>query len=69
MKNAAPLIEASTEIRASWATTCRDCGNYLTATEEHYYENRCNECEGRWLDRIESWRHGGEDDDLDALYG
>jgi hypothetical protein len=44
---------------------CCDCGRELTAEEIHYHETRCNDCEGVWLDAIETWRHGGRNDYLD----
>lgn len=50
------------------ASKCRDCGNYLTPTEEHYYGHRCEDCECAWFERIEAWRHGADDDELDEVF-
>lgn len=47
---------------------CRDCTATLTAEELHYYGDRCNRCEGEWSDRIEAWRHGGEDAELSRMF-
>ncbi|GJE43967.1 hypothetical protein [Methylobacterium soli] len=47
---------------------CAECGNVLTETERHYYERRCEQCERDWCDRIEAWRHGSEDAELDGFY-
>jgi hypothetical protein len=49
-------------------TTCRECRLVLTDNEIKYYEDRCEDCERDWLERIEDWRHGGEDKGLDELY-
>ena len=49
--------------------TCRDCNAALTLEESHYYEYRCEKCERAWHERITSWRNGGEDRGLDALFG
>lgn len=48
---------------------CRECGAPLSAEEKRYYGDRCEQCERDWFDRIEAWRTGGEDSDLDRLYG
>lgn len=53
----------------AFASKCRDCGEYLTPIEELFYESRCENCEARWFERIEAWRHGAEDDELDERYG
>lgn len=50
------------------AAECRDCGRYLTPTEHHYYGYRCGGCEGKWFERIEAWRHGADDDELDEQF-
>jgi hypothetical protein len=47
---------------------CRDCFAPLTPKEKHYYEYRCEECEGKWFARIEAWRHGGKDDELEEMF-
>lgn len=48
---------------------CRECGIVLTEDEKHYYEDRCEECEREDFERIEAWRRGGHDPELDALFG
>ena len=47
---------------------CQDCGNRLTRTEHHYYEYRCEKCERAFHERLEAWRHGAEDEELDKLF-
>lgn len=47
---------------------CNTCDAELTAEEHRYYDDRCEECERAWHDRIERWRHGGADRQLDELY-
>lgn len=47
---------------------CQDCGAILTDEERHYYECRCEACEGAWADRIAAWRKGGHDPELDAMF-
>lgn len=44
------------------------CGAILTEEEAHYYGHACETCERRWSDRMEAWRHGGEDAELDAVF-
>lgn len=48
---------------------CRDCQCELTAEEAQYYEDRCEECEVEWHLRMEAWRAGGTDPELDQMYG
>lgn len=50
------------------AMICIECGAILTDEEYHYYETRCETCEGNWLDAIEEWRHGGRNDEFDAIF-
>ena len=45
------------------------CGNVLTADERHWYGTCCEACEEAWNDRIETWRRGGQDADLDTMFG
>lgn len=47
---------------------CSDCGKILTDEERHYYGYRCEECEGLEFDRVEAWRHGAADPELDKMY-
>lgn len=48
---------------------CAECGAPLTREESYYYEQRCEDCERAWLERIEAWRHGAEDAYFDQLFG
>ncbi len=62
--------------RKLWASEmiCTDyppepgCGNILTDEERHYYETSCEICTRRWDDRIDAWRRGGADVDLDKMF-
>jgi hypothetical protein len=45
------------------------CGAVLTAEERHYYGDACEQCEVAWADRIETWRRGSDDSELDQKYG
>ena len=47
---------------------CTECGAVLTDEEREYYSFRCEGCETESHERIEAWRHGAEDLELDALY-
>lgn len=47
---------------------CQTCGKVLTDEERRWYGSTCNQCEGEWLERIEAWRRGGPDVELDAIY-
>jgi hypothetical protein len=47
---------------------CHECGSILTDTERRYYGDRCEGCECAWFERIETWRHGGKDAELDDLF-
>jgi hypothetical protein len=51
------------------APRCRDCDRYLNATEEHYYEYRCEDCEKLEMARLKAWKEGAEDLELDERYG
>lgn len=48
---------------------CRECKQALTDEEIEYYESRCGQCEGEWLEDIEAWRHGAENSKFDEIYG
>ena len=48
---------------------CTDCTAVLTAEERYWYAGRCEACEIAWHERIEAWRHGGDDAELTQLYG
>lgn len=47
---------------------CSDCGKILTDEEAEFYETRCDDCERAWSERIDAWRFGGEDEELDAMF-
>jgi len=51
------------------AARCKDCDRYLTPTEEHFYEYRCEDCEALEHARIQAWRAGAEDLELDERFG
>ena len=48
---------------------CVACLKPLTAEERHYYEYRCEACEGKWFERVAAWRNGGADAELDGYFG
>lgn len=53
---------------------CVECGFILTDEEKEYYQrpdgySRCEKCVRLQHERIERWREGGEDAELDALFG
>lgn len=48
---------------------CRECRREMTGIEMVYYRDRCEECESAWNARVERWRHGGEDAELDRRFG
>jgi len=43
------------------------CGKPLTPEERHWYGTTCEACERKWGARIEAWRKGGADTELDAM--
>lgn len=45
------------------------CGAILTAEERHWYGSCCEKCEQSWGNRIESWRLGSNDPELDEMFG
>lgn len=45
------------------------CGAILTAEERHWYGSTCERCEQEWGARIERWRSGGADIELDRMFG
>jgi len=47
---------------------CADCGNVMTEEEKHYYEYRCEGCEQIWYERLQDWRAGGSDPELDEMF-
>jgi hypothetical protein len=44
------------------------CGRILTDEERHYYGTCCETCERAWGEAIESWRRGGSNELLDAMF-
>ncbi len=44
------------------------CGAVLTEDEIEYYGSCREACERGWSDRIDAWRHGGADAELDAMF-
>lgn len=48
---------------------CVACFKTLTAEEQHYYEYRCETCEGKWHARLRKWLEGEADWDIDANAG
>lgn len=48
---------------------CIECGDDLTRDEKQFYEVRCEYCEGLWFERMEAWRRGGKDPELDTMFG
>lgn len=47
---------------------CGECGAGLSSEERRYYGARCERCETEWFDRIEAWRCGGNDEELDEMF-
>lgn len=48
---------------------CKDCLKPLTDEELNYYEYRCEDCERDNHERIQAWRTGSIDPELDDIYG
>lgn len=48
---------------------CSDCGATLTDEEAAYYEDSCDSCQAAWSERLDRWRNGGEDLELDEVFG
>jgi len=48
---------------------CDTCHSGLTVLERHYYGRHCERCIQLEHVRLEAWRKGGPDRELDALYG
>lgn len=47
---------------------CVSCGVLLTPEEWNYYEIRCEGCERAFHERIQRWREGGPDPELDLRF-
>lgn len=54
---------------AGETANCVACLKPMTDEERHYYEYRCTGCEFQWLIRLELWRRGEPDAELDELFG
>ena len=52
-----------------YSESCIDCGITLTEIEQWAYIYRCEDCEQAWMKRLDDWMAGGEDEELDALFG
>lgn len=44
------------------------CGEVLSGEERHYYGTTCEKCEREWGFRIEAWRMGAVDTELDQMF-
>jgi hypothetical protein len=47
---------------------CACCGAKLTTQERRYYGDTCDDCEREWCERMEAWRHGAQDPELDRAF-
>ena len=47
---------------------CIDCSDVLTELEREYYEFRCELCESAMYHRIQDWRGGKSDLQLDVMF-
>lgn len=47
---------------------CCACFSPLTSEERNYYESRCEACEEKLLERIDNWRLGHPDLELDRMF-
>lgn len=47
---------------------CIACLAPMTPIEREFYEYRCESCEGKWQAKIEAWREGADDGELDTLF-
>ncbi len=44
------------------------CGKVLTPTERHYYGTCCETCTRRWDRRVQEWRDGADDKEMDDFF-
>lgn len=51
------------------ADICDECAARLTNEEKRFYDGRCETCERDWHERIQAWREGGGDPELDEMFG
>lgn len=54
---------------AAFLSPCNDCGKTLTELEWQFYTYRCEACEAEWHARLQRWKSGEEDIELDNLFG
>jgi Zn finger protein HypA/HybF involved in hydrogenase expression len=52
-----------------WSRECKDCGRYLTATEEHFYGYRCEDCESLEHARVQALKEWADQSDWDDVFG
>lgn len=45
------------------------CGFNLTPEELYFYGYKCEQCTQQDQERLEKWKAGGEDKQLDKIYG
>lgn len=56
-------------LRPGESPVCLMCLKPLSAEERKYYEYRCEPCEGKAWARLQRWKAGAKDAELDALFG
>lgn len=47
---------------------CVSCLVKLTWAEQEFYECRCEKCERKWHERIQAWKAGRPDAELDQMF-
>ena len=63
-----PVFETVAEAYPLMPSRCNDCRRMLTPEEERHYVYRCHGCEWRWHQRMQAWRLGHDDRELDMLF-
>lgn len=63
-----PFCSATNHLICQGREPVAGCGSILTAEERHYYGDCCEQCEAQWCERMNVWRHGGEDEVLDRMF-
>jgi len=48
---------------------CPGCGRETPRRELEMYGGACEACEQAWSERVDAWRHGNHDAELDLLFG
>lgn len=46
-----------------------DCGALLTKEEQYHYAGSCESCAAAWSERVDRWRKGSPDRELDEAFG